>query len=310
MLNDLMTVGGSVLTLLLMIVVGFILGKMKVLGGQTLTQMSNVLLCVVAPALMIGTFQGEARDVDAVRGLLVSAAVLLAVYVLQGLLMTVFFRRAPEESRGVSRFASIYGNVGFMGVPLIMSVLGAPGMAATVISLAIFNIGIWTHGAWLIGGKSQMSLKKVFLNPGVVGIVIALILYGFGINLPGPVSSAVDYIGSLNTPLAMVIIGAQMSAVDIPSLFRDTRLYGVTAIKLLLIPAAVMLVLLPFNIDPVIYIAVVILAGCPVAGATSLMCQIAGRDTSYGAKLVTFSTILSVITLPLVAAAAKFMAVL
>ena len=108
----------------------------------------------------------------------------------------------------------------------------------------------------------------------------------------------------------MVIIGAQMSAVDIPRLFRDTRLYGVTAVKLLLIPALVMLVLLPFRLDPVIYVAVVILAGCPVAGATSLMCQIAGKDTSYGAKLVTFSTILSVVTLPVVAAVAKVMSVL
>lgn len=310
MLNDLMTVGGSVLTLLIMMAVGFILGKMKVMAGQTLTQMSNVLLCVVAPALMIDTFQKESRDSATVQGLLISAAVLVAVYVVQGLLMAVFFRRAPEESRGVSRFASVYGNVGFMGVPLIQSVLGSAGMATTVISLGVFNAGIWTHGAWLIGGKAQMSVKKVVLNPGVIGIVIAVLLYGFGICLPAPVASAVSYIGSMNTPLAMVIIGAQMSAVDIPKLFRDTRLYGVTAIKLLLIPALVMLVLLPFRIDPVIYVAVVILAGCPVAGATSLMCQIAGRDASYGAKLVTFSTILSVVTLPVVAAVAKVMAVL
>lgn len=310
MLNDLMTVGGSVLTLLLMMAVGFILGKKKVVVGQTLTQMSNVLLCVVAPALMIDTFQKESRDSATVKGLLISAAVLVAVYVVQGLLMAVFFRRASEESRGVSRFASVYGNVGFMGVPLIQSVLGSAGMATTVISLGVFNAGIWTHGAWLIGGKSQMSAKKVVLNPGVIGIVIAVLLYGFGIRLPAPVSSAVSYIGSLNTPLAMVIIGVQMSAVDIPKLFRDTRLYGVTAIKLLLIPAFVMLVLLPFRLDPVMYIAVVILAGCPVAGATSLMCQIAGRDTSYGAKLVTFSTIISVVTLPVVAAVAKVLAVL
>lgn len=310
MLNDLLTVGGSVLTLLIMMAVGFILGKMKIIAGQTLTQMSNVLLCVVAPAIMIDTFQNESRDAAAVRGLLVSAAVLVGVYVVQGLLMAAFFRRADQESRGVSRFASIYGNVGFMGVPLIQSVLGSAGMATTVISLGVFNVGIWTHGMWLIGGKSRMSAKKVLLNPGVIGIVIAVALYGVGLHLPAPMASAVGYIGSMNTPLAMVIIGAQMSAVDIPRLFRDTRLYGVAAVKLLLIPALVMLVLLPFRLDPVTYVAVVILAGCPVAGATSLMCQIAGKDTSYGAKLVTFSTILSVVTLPVVAAVAKVMSVL
>ena len=255
MLNDLMTVGGSVLTLLIMMAVGFILGKMKVIDGRALTQMSNVLLCVVAPALMIDTFQNESRDSATVRGLLVSAAVLLAIYLLQGLLMVLFFRRSPGDSRGVSRFASIYGNVGFMGVPLIQSVLGSAGMATTVISLGVFNAGIWTHGMWLIGGKSRMSAKKVLLNPGVIGIVIAVLLYGVGLHLPAPAASAVSYIGSLNTPLAMVIIGAQMSAVDIPKLFRDSRLYGVTAIKLLLIPALVMLILLPFRIDPVIYVA-------------------------------------------------------
>lgn len=310
MLNDLLTVGGSVLTLLIMMAVGFILGKMKVIAGPTLTQMSNVLLCVVAPAIMIDTFQNESRDAAAVKGLLISAAVLVGVYVVQALLMMAFYRRADGESRGVSRFASIYGNVGFMGVPLIQSVLGSAGMATTVISLGVFNVGIWTHGMWLIGGKSRMSAKKVLLNPGVIGIIIAVALYGAGLHLPAPVASAVGYIGSMNTPLAMVIIGAQMSAVDIPRLFRDTRLYGVTAVKLLLIPALVMLVLLPFRLDPVIYVAVVILAGCPVAGATSLMCQIAGKDTSYGAKLVTFSTILSVVTLPVVAAVAKVMSVL
>ena len=101
-----------------------------------------------------------------------------------------------------------------------------------------------------------------------------------------------------------------MNMPDVMLLPEIARLYGVTAIKLLLIPALVMLVLLPFRLDPVIYIAVVILAGCPVAGATSLMCQIAGRDTSYGAKLVTFSTIISVVTLPVVAAVAKVLAVL
>ena len=176
MLNDLLTVGGSVLTLLIMMAVGFILGKMKVIAGPTLTQMSNVLLCVVAPAIMIDTFQNESRDAAAVKGLLISAAVLVGVYVVQALLMMAFYRRADGESRGVSRFASIYGNVGFMGVPLIQSVLGSAGMATTVISLGVFNVGIWTHGMWLIGGKSRMSAKKVLLNPGVIGIIIAVAL--------------------------------------------------------------------------------------------------------------------------------------
>lgn len=308
MLNDLFVVGGSVFTLLLLMAVGFALGKLHILEDAALAQLSRVLLCVVSPALMINTLLAETCDGPTVRGLLISAGVLVMVYVLQGLLMILFFRRGDQESRGVCRFASIYGNVGFMGVPLIQSVMGDSGMLTTVVSLVVFNLGIWTHGAWLVGGKGKMSVKKAFVNPGVIGMLMALVLFVLGVSLPGPVDSAVSYISSLNTPLAMVVIGAQMASVELKELFRDKRLYGVSAVKLLLIPGLVMLVLLPLGLDPVIYTAVVILSACPTAGASSLMCQMAGKDTSLAARLVTLTTILSIITLPAMSALAKAIA--
>lgn len=308
MLNDLLTVGGSVVTLLIMMAVGFLLAKKALLSNQTLTQLSTVLMCIVSPALMINTFLDETRDGPTVHNLLVAAAVLVGTYVLQGVIILLFFRRQNEEIRGISRFASIYGNVGFMGVPLIQSVLGAPGMIATVMSLGVFNIAIWTHGLCLMGGKGKVSVKKVILNPGVIGMVIALVLFISGVRLPMPVRSAVGYISSLNTPLAMVVIGAQMAAVNLPELLREVRLLGVAAMKLLILPAITMVVLLPFKLDPVIYTAVVILSGCPAAGASSLMCQMAGKDAAYAARLVTFTTILSVVTLPVVSALAKLLA--
>lgn len=308
MINDLLTVGSSVLTLLIMMIVGFVLAKKKMLINQTLTQLSTVLMCVVNPALVINTFLNENRDISTVRNMLSAAAVLAGTYVIQGLLMILFFRRQPEENRGVSRFASIYGNVGFMGVPLIQSVLGAAGMVTTVMSLAVFNIAIWTHGQKLVAGKGKISLRKVFLNPGIISLVIALILFASGVKLPVPVRSAVGYISSLNTPLAMVVIGAQMAAVNLPELLRDVRLFGVAAVKLLLLPALTMVLLLPLGLDPVIYTAVVILSGCPAAGASSLMCQMAGKDSAYAARLVTFTTIFSIVTLPVVSAAAKLLA--
>lgn len=308
MLKDLFVVGGSVFTLLLLMAVGFVLGKLRILEGAALSQLSRVLLCVVNPALMINTMLKETCDGPTVRGLLISAGVLVMVYVLQGLLMILFFRGGDQEDRGVCRFASIYGNVGFMGVPLIQSVMGDSGMLTTVVSLVVFNLGIWTHGAWLVGGKGKMSVKKAFVNPGVIGMLIALALFALGVSLPGPVDSAVGYISSLNTPLAMVVIGAQMASVELKKLFRDKRLYGVSAVKLLLIPGLVMLVLLPLGLDPTIYTAVVILSACPTAGASSLMCQMAGKDTSMAARLVTLTTILSIITLPAMSALAKAIA--
>lgn len=304
MLNSFLVVGSSVLTLFLMMAVGFVLGKLGMLSKETLSQLSRLLLCVVSPAIMIDTFLGEERTAAAVRGLLIAGAVLVVTYVLNMVLVQLLFRRSGEK--GVLRFACMYGNTGFMGIPLIQTVLGPAGMMPTVISLVVFNITTWTHGSALIGGR--LSLKKGLLNPGTIGFVLAAILFGLQVELPAPVMKAVGTIGSLNTPLAMVVIGAQMSAVDFRELVRDGRGWLVSAVKLLAMPVVTMLVMLPLKLEPVTFMAIAILAACPVAGATSLFCQINGKDPSMAARTVTLSTVLCIITLPAVAAVAGMLA--
>lgn len=306
MLQDIQVVAGSVLTLFLMMAVGFFLGKKGWLSAGTLKQLSTVLLYIVCPAIMIDTFLSREPTAETLRELGISGAIMAGTYILNMLLIGPWFRRQRED-RGVMRFAAIYGNTGFMGIPLIQAVLGEAGMLTTVVSLAAYNISVWTHGAWLMGGRQGISAKKAVLNPGVLGFLLAMVLFLLRVKLPGPVSSAVSYIGSLNTPLAMIVIGGQMSSVDFRSLFGDWRLYAVSALKLLLIPVVSMLVMLPFQPSAAIFMAVAILAGCPVAGATSLFCQMNGKDTSLAARLVTISTLFSIITLPLTALVSRLL---
>lgn len=308
MLNDLMTVGGSVLTLLLLMAVGFFLAKKGMLAKAALSQLSKMLLYIVCPAIMIGSLIAEERNGETVRALLIAGAVLVGTYVLNMILIQACFRKKAPETRGVLRFASIYGNTGFMGIPLIQAVLGESGMLIAVTSLVVFNISIWTHGAVLVGGKERASLKRAVLNPGTIGFFIAIVIFALGIRLPGPIVNAVGFVGDLNTPLAMIIIGGQMAAVDLKALFKDAKLYVAAVIKLLVMPLVSLAVLLPFGLDPIVLIAVAILAGCPTAGATSLMCETMGKDSSLGARMVTLSTIFSVITLPMVAALARLLA--
>ena len=308
MLNSLLTVGSSVFTLLLLMAVGFVLAKRKLLTGSALSQLSTMLLYVVCPAVMIDALAAEQRSGETVRALLVAGAALAGTYVLNMLLTQLMYRKSASDDRGVLRFASIYGNCGFMGIPLIRAVLGESGMIVAVTSLVVFNISIWTHGAILVGGKQQASVKKALLNPGTIGFLIAVALFALPVSLPGPVRSAVGYVSDLNTPLAMVVIGGQMAAVDLKELFRDKKLYAASVIKLLVVPVISMLVLMPFGLDPTVFVAVVILAGCPTAGATSLMCQTMGKDTSLAARLVTLSTIFSIVALPVVAAVAGVLA--
>ena len=308
MIHDLLTVGGSVITLFLLMAVGFVLAKLQVVTKPTLGQMSKALMYVVCPAIMIDILLGEARNWATVKVMLTAGGVLVGTYILNMLLIQLGFRKKAAEQRGVLRFASIYGNTGFMGIPLIQAVLGDAGMLVAVTSLVVFNVSTWTHGAILIGGRERASVKKALLNPGTIGFVIAVVLFGSGIPLPGPVADAVGYVGSLNTPLAMLIIGGQMAAVELKSIVKDARLYASALLKLLIMPMISLLVLLPLDLEPIIVVAVTILAGCPTAGATSIMSEMMGKDSSLAARLVTLSTIFCVITLPLVAAVARALA--
>lgn len=299
MLENFLVVTQSVLTLFLVMGVGFALVKLGILSPATLPQLSKVLLYVVTPAIMIDCFQVK-RTPELDGQLLVAGMAFAGTYVLYMALGQLCFRKSPFQERGVFRFSAIYGNTGFMGLPLIGAVLGEQGLMVTVIGVGVFNVATWTHGVACIGGKENSSLKKAVLNPGIISFLIAVALFLAQIDLPGPVGDAVTNLANLNTPLAMLVIGAQMAGADLKGVFTNAKLYVVSALKLLAMPLITILVLLPFRLDGMIVTTLVILSGCPTAGASSLFCQMLGRDSSLAAQQVTLSTLLCIITLPLV----------
>ena len=307
MLDAFYVVGGGVLTLFLLMAVGFVFGRLELLSDDALSQMSRILLYVVIPCIMVTAFEVE-RTAEVDRQLLASFAALAGTYALYILSSHLLFRGQPDAHRGILRFASIYGNVGFMGLPLIQLALGGAATMTAAMCLVVFNAVTFTHGMVLIGGKDSMSARKIVLNPGTLGFLAAISLYLTGWRLPGPVNSAVGYLGSLNTPLPMLIIGGQMAHTDLPAVFREKKLYAASAIKLAGLPVLTALVLLPFRLDPVIYTALVILSGCPTAGVTSLFSQNMGKDAGLAARQITLSTLLCIITLPLTAVLAKALA--
>lgn len=304
MAQEFFVVTGSVLTLFLIMGVGYGLAKWKILTQDMLPKLSTLLLYVVCPAIIIDCFQVE-RSPQLDRQLLVAGVALVGTYVLNMVLAQLCFRRQPGDTRGVLRFAAIYGNTGFMGLPLIQSVLGDEAMMFTVVSVGVFNVACWTHGAACIGGREQISVRKAVLNPGVLSFLVALGLFLAQVRLPWPVGDAVSDLADLNTPLAMLVIGAQMAGSDLREAFGNARLYLVSFLKLVAVPVLTMLVLLPFHLNGMMFMTLVILSGCPTAGVSSLFCQLFGKDSTLAAQQVTLSTLLCMITLPLVTLAAQ-----
>lgn len=304
MVSNLLLVAGNVLTLFLMMGVGFVFAYRGQFSEKTRSQMTGVLMNVVAPCLII-TSMPDKRDAETLKIFWMTALLLLILYVVMILAASLFFRKEKADTRSVLQYGMIYGNVGFMGLPLLDAVLGHEALIFGVISIVMFNIVSWTHGVVLMGGK--ISVKSALLNPGIMGFVIAFTLYIAGISLPAPVYNAVNYMGSLNTPLAMVVIGAQMAAAKPSEIFKDLRLYFVSAVRLIATPILTLLLirLLPFTLSPVMALALIIEGGCPVGGTTSMFAQLFHRDTGIAAESVAQSTLLSILTLPVIVAAAE-----
>ena len=193
MLSNLLTVTGQVATLFLMMAVGFVLARLGKLTRDNLPRMTFLLLYVVIPCLIVNTLQTGCSP-EVLRSMGAAALVTAGLYAVYCLLILPFFRRQPPDTRAPLQFGVVYGNVGFMGIPLIRAVLGTPGMLYVTVIFIVFNAYNWSHGILLMGGRRRFSLKRAVLNPGILATAVGLPLFLLGIRLPPVVGSAVSFL--------------------------------------------------------------------------------------------------------------------
>lgn len=220
--------------------------------------MSYLLLYIVCPCVMVDCFLVE-RTPALTQEVAVGSAAALACYLLFFAVSLLFFRRQPADARDTLRFAAVYGNIGFMGLPLVQSILGEEALVYGALALLAFNLTSWTLGVLIMGGRAAFSLRRAVLNPGVVGIGLGLLCFLSGLRFPSPVGASLSFLSDLNTPLAMVVIGTQLAEADLPSTFRQPRNYLVSFLRLALFPTLTALLLLPLRSSSGLYCALVLL---------------------------------------------------
>ena len=302
-----LTMAAQVITLFLMMGVGYFIYRRGHLTKAGLSEISYLLMYIVIPSMIIHSLQTD-WDPARLRNFGIAAAVVMAHYLLNTLLAIPLFRKREEAQRLPLQFGAIYCNCGFMGLPLVHAVLGDAAMLYTTVAVVCFNVVAWTHGIALVGGRKEISLKRVFFNPGVVALAIGLPLFLLRVRLPAVIGNTLEFFTNLNTPLAMVIIGAQMAQTNLSTMFRSPQLYGGAAVKLILIPALTAALLYPLGLDPLMYVTFVLLSAAPSANLTSIFAQRFDRDVGMAAQLVSLTTLLSVVTLPLFAVLAAALA--
>ena len=196
-----------------------------------------------------------------------------------------------------------------MSIPLMQSLIGDLGVFYGTSFIAVFNIFVWSYGVFLMNGKnSNFTPKKILLNPGIIGVAIGLIIYFLNIPIPKIVYEPISFMAALNTPLPMIIIGFHLANSNVLDGLKNLKTLYTIFIRLLLFPALILFCMYICGIKGEVLIACTICAAAPTAAITTMFASKYGGDTPLSVSTVSLSTILSVLTMPIIITIAQSIA--
>lgn len=295
----------SLTALVICIVAGYIGRKVNILTDEINLGLSSLLIKITLPCVIfISMLRPFSRTLllESLATLFLSGIVYLSGYFIGGWLARLM--GASDNEKKVWQFSLIFANVGYMGFPIIYAIFGYEGMIYTSMANVAFNILAFTLGVQLYkkenSGISKANLKSVILSPALVSIYIGFVFFLTGLRLPPTVHNGVELVGSMTTPLSMLLVGAILAKSRPLSLINDPRVLPVIFIRLLAIPLVTFFILRMFVHNYLMLNVIVILAAMPAAAITVIFAEQYKGDTETASKLVAISSLLCLITIPLI----------
>lgn len=294
--------------LLLSAVPGFLLMKKKMLSEDCIPGFSKVLLFVCQPCLAVYTFSTVPFSTQMLINIGIFAILMIFIHALMlGGAYLVLRKKAEKAIYRIITIGTTFGNCAFFGIPIIEALLPveASGLIVyTTVYAVVMNVLGWTVGSAIIAHDIKyMSVKKVFVNPAMIGVAAALLIYVSGIDFPTELDNMISSAARMATPLSMIVMGMRLATMDIKSMFTDVKIYLTVAVKQLLMPliafGTVMLLIALTDIDRSVLKVFFITCSCPAASIVLNFAEIVGEGQKSAANLVLVSTLLSILTLPL-----------
>lgn len=300
------TAAEQVFVLYIMVAVGFISDKLHVFTEKTARASNDLLFYVITPCVIVNSFLGTQFSSSTASGFALAILCSIIAHV-AGILFSIplFNKNKEDKNRTIYKYACVYGNLGYMALPLANAVLGEMGVFFCSGAVIVFNTLAFTHGIWLInmGNKEvKFSIKSLIFNPGVISVIIGLPLFLFSVKLPSVITQPISFIASMNTPFAMLIFGTYLANTDLKTMFRVKEQYLIMLVRLVAVPLVVMLVTKALKLDSTLTTACMISASAPCANNTVMFAAKYGKDTALASKIVALNSFVSIITIPIMIA--------
>lgn len=307
-----MAIGQVMLTLFAIVVVGYIAGKWGYMGGTFDKKLSKVVIDITCPALILSSaMTGELPDRRYILPLL-GISVLTYVLLTGVALLLPRFLTKKKDDEGVIGFAMMFGNVGFMGYPIVASIFGHEAVFYAAVLNVVNTFTVFTIGTMLIVGKNlestveekEMSrkkmLRKVLYSTPMLSAYLTMLIVALEIkDIPEFISQPLTMIGNITVPAALLIIGSSMSQLPLRALLGNGTIYATTLMRLAILPVGIhyLMTLLGFS-SFVVGINTVVIA-MPVATYGTILCLRHGKDTTLITEVTFITTLLAMISIPL-----------
>lgn len=286
-----------------LMMVGLIASKKGALTTETSKNISWLVINICGPAMVLGSvINGTSVTKESI---LMVGSIALSTYAILILLSFVFPKLigASKEDFVIYQMMTIFGNIGFIGYPVIIALFGADTLVYASVFNLTFNILIYTFGAYRMrraSGKEKQGGAKSIINPGTISCVLTLVVFWFEIQVPGPICSFVGYMGDCAVFLSLLVIGESFAHIRLKEIFQDKRMLLFVALRYVALPIVTSYILKAFVSDEVIRGVAVLLMAMPAATLITMFAKQYELDETTVVKGTVLTTLLSVITITIV----------
>lgn len=295
----------NLISLFICIVVGVICRKRGITNDTVISGLSKMLTSITLPALIISSMQ-KPFEIELVKDSGIILIVMMLIHLLGagiGILFVKIFKVSTEK-RGPWIFTCSFSNVTFMGFPVIAAMFGSEALFLATFCSAAFSFLVYTLGVKLIQigfvSENPKNKNNIFLNAPIVSTAIGFTLFLSSIKIPDVILTPISNIGNMTTPLSMIIIGSILAKGDIKTVFSDITIYTASLVRLVLLPVIVFLIVRTFISNTTVLGIIVISTAMPAATLTAILAETYESNYIYASKVVFVSTLLSIITIPLI----------
>lgn len=299
---DMSSIVNQMLVLLFLLAVGFVSNKAGIIDAAGTKSLSRIVLTISQSSMILSSVMSVEPTLNAMEllGIVGSSCVMYVILFLFSFLVR-WILHVPKNDRGTYQFMAIFGNVGFMGFPIIASALGKEAVFYASLCNIPFNILTYSLGIYLISGDDDFKFDlKTLLNVPMIATLASVVIFSLKLSVPQPLVDGLSLLGEMVVPAAMLVIGSSLGGISIKEVLGDWRVYAFAPFRLIAAPVLVWAVLGLFVKNPMILSVLTILAATPVAANSTMLCMEYNGNETLASKGVFITTILSVGTIPLV----------